>query len=31
MNGMGCQATARVMGIGLNTVLRHLKNSVPNP
>ncbi|WP_419184855.1 IS1-like element transposase [Xenorhabdus bovienii] len=22
--------TARVMGIGLNTVLRHLKNSNPN-
>ncbi|WP_274714201.1 IS1 family transposase [Xenorhabdus bovienii] len=29
MNGMGCRATARVMGIGLNTVLRHLKNLKP--
>ncbi|CDG86602.1 IS1-like element transposase [Xenorhabdus bovienii] len=30
MNGVGCRATARVMGIGLNTVLRHLKSSGPN-
>ncbi len=27
MNGVGCRATARIMGIGLNTILRHLKNS----
>ena len=27
MNGVGCRASARIMGIGLNTVLRHLKNS----
>ena len=27
MNGVGCRATARIMGVGLNTVLRHLKNS----
>ncbi|BED52265.1 transposase [Escherichia coli] len=25
MNGVGCRATARIMGVGLNTVLRHLK------
>ncbi|WP_325982924.1 IS1-like element transposase [Serratia fonticola] len=25
MNGSGCRATARVLGISLNTVLRHLK------
>ncbi|AOM41379.1 transposase [Xenorhabdus hominickii] len=30
LNGMGCRATARVMDIGLNTVLRHLKSSGPN-
>ncbi|WP_252187162.1 IS1-like element transposase, partial [Escherichia coli] len=23
----GCRASARIMGVGLNTVLRHLKNS----
>lgn len=27
MNGVGCRAKARIMGIRLNTVLRHLKNS----
>jgi transposase-like protein len=27
MNGAGCRATARIMGVGLNTILRHLKNS----
>jgi hypothetical protein len=26
MNGVGCRATAR-MGVGLNTIFRHLKNS----
>lgn len=26
MNGSGCRDTARVLGISLNTVLRHLKN-----
>ncbi len=25
MNGVGCRATARIMGAGLNTILRHLK------
>ncbi|KEY58766.1 transposase [Serratia sp. DD3] len=30
MNGVGCRATARIMGISLNTVLRHLKNSIPS-
>ncbi len=25
MNGVGCRATARIMGVGLNTILRHLK------
>ncbi|EIQ07114.1 insertion element family protein, partial [Shigella flexneri K-1770] len=29
MNGVGCRASARIMGVGLNTVLRHLKNSGP--
>ncbi|ENZ7198242.1 IS1-like element transposase [Klebsiella variicola] len=28
MNGVGCRASARIMGVGLNTILRHLKNSV---
>ncbi|MFB5726799.1 IS1-like element transposase, partial [Shigella flexneri] len=27
MNDVGCRASARIMGVGLNTVLRHLKNS----
>jgi len=27
MNGSGCRDTARVLGISLNTALRHLKNS----
>jgi transposase-like protein len=27
MNGVGCRATARIMGVGLNTILRRLKNS----
>jgi len=27
MNGVGCRATARIMGVGLNTLFRHLKNS----
>ena len=27
MNGVGSRATARIMGVGLNTFLRHLKNS----
>ena len=27
MNGVGCRATARIMDGGLNTILRHLKNS----
>ncbi|WP_409022871.1 IS1-like element transposase [Enterobacter roggenkampii] len=26
-NHFGCRATARIMGVGLNTILRHLKNS----
>ncbi|OUK66093.1 transposase [Klebsiella pneumoniae] len=26
-NGVGCRATARIMGVGLNTIFRHLKNS----
>nr|WP_242476130.1 IS1-like element transposase [Klebsiella aerogenes] len=26
MNDVGCRATARIMGVGLNTILRHLKN-----
>ncbi|VCY99639.1 hypothetical protein BANRA_04669 [Escherichia coli] len=25
MNGVGCRATARIMGVSLNTILRHLK------
>ncbi|WP_407232624.1 IS1 family transposase [Escherichia coli] len=25
INGVGCRASARIMGVGLNTVLRHLK------
>ena len=25
MNGVGCRATARIMGVGLSTILRHLK------
>ncbi len=25
MNGVGCRATARIMGVCLNTILRHLK------
>ena len=25
MNGVGCRATARIMGVSLNTVLRHQK------
>ncbi|CST88113.1 IS1 ORF2 [Shigella sonnei] len=29
MNGVGCRASARIMGVGLNTMLRHLKNSGP--
>ena len=28
MNGVGCRATARIMGVGLNTILRHLKTPV---
>ncbi len=27
MNGVGCRATASIMGVGLNTIFRHLKNS----
>ena len=27
MNGVGCRGSARIMGIGLNTILRHLKKS----
>uniref|UniRef100_UPI003CEF996C IS1-like element transposase n=1 Tax=Enterobacter cloacae complex sp. 280C5 TaxID=3395861 RepID=UPI003CEF996C len=27
MNVSGCRASARIMGVGLNTILRHLKNS----
>ncbi|KUF50013.1 hypothetical protein AOT24_05292 [Klebsiella pneumoniae] len=27
MNSGGCRATARIMGVGLNTIFRHLKNS----
>ncbi len=30
MNGVGCRATARIMGVGLNTIFRHLKNSGRN-
>ncbi|WP_249540632.1 IS1 family transposase [Escherichia coli] len=29
MNGVGCRATARIMGVGLNTVLRHFKKLRP--
>ncbi|WP_425623795.1 IS1 family transposase [Klebsiella pneumoniae] len=29
MNGVGCRATARIMGVGLNTIFRHLKNNRP--
>ena len=29
MNGVGCRATARIMGVGLNTILRHLKKLRP--
>ena len=29
MNGVGCRASARIIGIGLNTIFRHLKNSGP--
>ncbi|WP_407245173.1 IS1-like element transposase [Klebsiella pneumoniae] len=25
MNGVGCRASARIMGVGFNTILRHLK------
>ncbi|RAP64400.1 insA C-terminal domain protein, partial [Candidatus Erwinia dacicola] len=25
MNGVGYRATARIMGVGLNTILRHFK------
>ena len=25
MNGVGCRATARIMGVSLNTIFRHLK------
>ncbi len=25
MNGVGCRATARIMGVGLNTIFRHLR------
>ncbi len=33
MNGVGCRATARIMGVGLNTIFRHLKTqaAVGNP
>ncbi|AHA69146.1 Transposase (plasmid) [Shigella dysenteriae 1617] len=27
MNGVGCRATARIMGVSLNTILRHLKKT----
>ncbi len=27
MNGVGCRATARIMGVGLDAIFRHLKNS----
>ncbi|WP_308339494.1 IS1-like element transposase [Escherichia coli] len=27
MNGVGCRATARIMGVSLNTIFRHLENS----
>ena len=29
MNGVGCRASARIIGIGLNTILRHLKTQAP--
>ncbi|AHA64684.1 Transposase [Shigella dysenteriae 1617] len=29
MNGVGCRATARIMGVSLNTILRHLKKLRP--
>ncbi|EOM2671327.1 IS1 family transposase [Escherichia coli] len=29
MNGVGCRASARIMGVGLNTVLRHFKKLRP--
>ncbi|KJI26342.1 transposase [Escherichia coli] len=27
MNGVGCRATARILGVGLNTIFRPFKNS----
>ncbi|AJA70931.1 transposase (plasmid) [Pantoea sp. PSNIH1] len=27
MNGVGCRASARIMGVDLNSIFRHLKNS----
>ncbi len=29
MDGVGCRASAHIIGIGLNTIFRHLQNSVP--
>ncbi|HFU9230040.1 TPA: IS1 family transposase [Escherichia coli] len=29
MNGVGCRASARIMGVGLNTILRHFKKLRP--
>ena len=29
MNGVGCRTAARIMGVGLNTVLRHFKKLRP--
>ncbi|HGC4822534.1 TPA: IS1-like element IS1B family transposase [Escherichia coli] len=29
MNGVGCRATARIMGVGLNTIFRHFKKLRP--
>lgn len=29
MNGVGCRASARIIGIGLNTIFRHLKTQPP--
>ncbi|WP_237160581.1 IS1-like element IS1SD family transposase [Shigella dysenteriae] len=29
MNGVGCRATARIMGVSLNTILRHFKKLRP--
>ncbi|AYB68527.1 TPA: hypothetical protein MFA45_005155 [Klebsiella pneumoniae] len=30
INGSGCRASPHIIGIGLNTIFRRLKNSVPS-